>query len=249
MGIARCDSRPKKPFRFLDLPPELRDEIYKLALVESGTMTLVFKMKASRRIVARSSTWNPSGNYYSYPNPRSQEDSDPADKWEHGRLSPNLLAVNKQINREASAHLYQQPIALEDTRALHTFLAAIGPSNRLLLSNIIVRCYGSGRGALKAMNYAALTSLAPCVNLKKLKFDCCIGWWYTPKSAARQVYRDGHYFFEAYGCAKGKRDAGMDVIELRKWSEDYRTLPEPMTAADSHKCEREFQAELRKLLV
>lgn len=51
---------------------------------------------------------------------------------------PTLLAVNKQIRGEASSILYKQNIIFQDMRALHIFLAKIGPYNRQLLSNLTV---------------------------------------------------------------------------------------------------------------
>lgn len=166
-------------------------------------------------------------------------------------LSPNLLAVNKQIQVEATAWLYQQPVILEDTMALHTFLAAIGPSNRNAVTDIVVKGWGRGRGTHKAMNVAGMTSLADCPNLKRFRLDCDIAWRRHPKSLASQLYRDGHYFFERFGVVKGKKDAILDVLQLSECNFDRtgywnHVVNEP--EADAEEFKEAYAAEMRKLL-
>lgn len=154
-------SKPKKtknvpPFRFLDLPPEIRDEIYDLALTEPDGITLVPRTKDYRRTVTRGPITTQDGNNY-YGRPRRRF------YWGNGRnhssqtsaignptrqLVPNLLAVNKQIRNEASSILYKQDIILESTTSLHVFIAQIGPYNRQLLSDVTIKGWGSGRGMM-----------------------------------------------------------------------------------------------------
>ena len=160
--------------------------------------------------------------------------------------------MNRQIHSEAVGYLYKQPIILEDTFTLHTFLAAIGPTNRLVLSDITVKAWGNGRGVHKAMNFTSLTLLSTCTKLKYLTLDCQIGWRRQPKLLARQIFRDGHYFLEAFGDANGMKGAAIDVLELSDWNYDGNncygwrrsagSLPEPGTF------KKDFQAELKKLL-
>ena len=165
----------------------------------------------------------------------------PRDQWK--QLIPNLLAVSKQVRAEAVGYLYKQRIVVEDTMALHTFLAAIGQFNRGVLSEVVVKDWGCGRGAHKAMNVAALTALSTCTNLKKLNLDCRVGWQRTPKQLARQIFRDGHYFLEAFGAANGRRDAAVDVIELSDCNlGSVNESPGP----EKYKCQ--YEGELRKLL-
>ena len=248
--------KPRKPFPFLSLPQELRDYIYELALTEEEGLTLVSRTKAYRRTICRGVIYNNDGTRYyrRYRRRRfntarlsqSQED----EKANH--LSPNLLAVNKQIHAEAIGYLYKQPMIVDDTMTLHTFLAAIGASNRLALSDVTVKAWGVGRGTHKAMNFASLTLLATCTNLTRLSLDCEVGWMRQPKYLARQIFRDGHYFLETFGAANGKKDAAIDVLELSEWNYDkgnffpYRRLAGSLPEKEPYK--EAFRAELRKLL-
>ena len=239
----------------MSLPPELRDWIYELALTDDNGITLVSKTKAFRRTIARSPLQTIEGNYYCRMRHARQQLGQKIDKDvepEANPLAPNLLAVNKQIYSEGIGYLYKQSIILEDTMALHTFLAAIGPTNRLQLTDVTVRGWGNGRGTHKAMNVAALMMLAGCTNLRIFNLDCRIGWLRQPKHLAQQLYRDGHYFFEAYGAANGKKDAAVEVLQLDSWNFDRDNWFGWRGSADAlpekEKFKASFQKELKRLL-
>lgn len=209
---------------------------------------MISKTKSFRRTVGRGLVYDTDFSYY-----RPRRENIISERYQWNRLIPQLLAVSKQIHSEAVGYLYKQRIILEDTMALHTFLAAIGQLNQLILSNVVVKDWGCGRGTHKAMNVAALTSLATCTNLQKLHLDCKIGHQRTPKQLARQIFRDGHYFLEAFGATNGQKDAAVNVLELNDCNFDSRnwgwgrksnnSLPEP------EKFKSEFHEEMRKLLL
>lgn len=152
---------------------------------------------------------------------------------------------------EGVAWLYQQRLILQDTMTLHTFLAAIGPSNRKVVTDIVVEGWGEGRGTHKAMNVAGLTSLADCTNLKSFRLDCRIPWRRQMRDLARQLYRDGHFFFEQFGAANSRKDAVVDVLELSddNFEGGAGWLWHPRTGLSSVEENKEaFGAELRRLL-
>ncbi|KAK4503210.1 hypothetical protein PRZ48_006638 [Zasmidium cellare] len=264
-------SKPKKAkrepaFRFLDLPAELRDEIYDLALTEPDGITLVAKTKKFRRIVTRGPITTQDDDYYYGLQRRRRyywgyrNDGNNSQTTVIGQptrqLVPNLLAVNKQIRDEASSILYKQEIVLESTTALHIFITSIGAYNRQLLSDITIKGWGAGRGVTKGHNFAALSILATCTNLKSLFVDCAVGCYRTPKRLARQIFRDSHYFLEAFGAANGRYDAAVDILvfdDERQFNKNARTRYYERTSqtqereADPEK-KKEFEDELRKLL-
>lgn len=64
---------------------------------------------------------------------------------------------------------------------------------------------------------------------------------------ARQIYRDGHFFFEHFGAANGGKDAAIDVLEVSdsnfdKWYNRTENKP-------PEENQKDFEAELRKLLL
>lgn len=270
--------RPKKaakPFPFLRLPAELRDYIYELALVDPNGLSLVNKTKALRRTVTQGDILEEHGTGYRSwnflrRNPHLNHSQTSADQSEdegprvHARLSPSLLAVNKQVHAEAVSRLYAQPIALEDTLALHSFLGIIGAANRLELADLTVKSRGHGRGTHHAMNFASMTLLSTCTNLRKLRLDCLIySGWRTggPKATAAQLYRDGHCFLEALGTAHGRKDAAIDIVELGKEnfsrSGGRQRFVAPVEESEEDECVKrqlrkvlreDFTNELRKLL-
>ena len=167
---------------------------------------------------------------------------------QHNQLTPNLLAVNKQIHAEAVGYLYKQPVVLEDTVALHTFIAGIGPKNRLQLDDIVVKGWGTGRGTHKASNAASMTLLSTCTNLRKFTLNCHISWRRRdPRATARQLYRDGHHFLEGFGAANGRKDAALDVLVLSEWTSRENSMPEEREDK-AEESKYEFQREMRKLL-
>ncbi|CAK1364700.1 unnamed protein product [Cercospora beticola] len=268
--VARAFAKPRKdkkvkPFRFLDLSAELRNRIYEFALVEPSELTLVARTKNYRRGIVRGAidvaeTSRHYGKkyryrYYDWRIEGHDKDESEEPKNDERSLVPNLLAVNRQIREEASSYLYKQELILEDTNALHIFLACIGPSNRELLTDVTIRGWGVGRGTMKGYNFSALTMLQGCTNLQSLRFECSLDRYLDSASLARQIYRDGVFFLEAIGDAQGRYDAAVDVVQLGDWHFDpskrngwYGKNTGESAEVITQKRRSEFEAELRRLL-
>lgn len=152
---AKTAPKPKKvkPFRFLDLSAELRNEIYELALTEPDGLTLIAKASENRRSIQRGAiAVSTDKDYYGKAQRR------PSWRWRQNRdtrttsieynaqrsLVPNLLATCKQIRSEGSSYLYKQEIILADMHALHLFAASIGTHNRQLLTELTIRGWTEG---------------------------------------------------------------------------------------------------------
>lgn len=203
--------------------------IYEYALTDNQ-VGIVAKTKAHRRTITRSSAID----QVQYTN----------------AFIPALLAVNKQINNEAATFLYRQPFIVEDTYALHSFLATIGPGNCAKLSDITVKAFGGGRGAHKAMNFAAFVLLSSCTNLESLMFDAYMRWHGGPKLLARTVYREGFHFLQAYGTAKGDIHAAVSIIKLSQinFSGSHDAWRHSIVLLNETEFELKYQEELKGLL-
>ncbi|KAK4983378.1 hypothetical protein LTR66_008846 [Elasticomyces elasticus] len=221
------------PFPFLALPAELRNIIYDYALTDPKGINIEAKPKGYRRTAQRCGGPLPDCLVPFYPR----------------TLYPALLSVSRQINLEAGSILYKQEMVFNDTMALHTFLAQIGPTNRTLLSHVTLREYRTGRVANKAMNFPAFTLLASVTNLKRFNIDCMIGYFQEPKNMAKRVYRDAHHWFEGIGVAKGDKFAGVKVLDVAQENFDRRcwriTDYEEKELPNTRKL---FKKELRTLL-
>ena len=162
---------------------------------------------------------------------------------------PNILLLNKAIHVETQSILYAgNTFALDNTMALYTFLAIIGPKNRATLTEIIIQGWGEIK-AHKPLHSPTLTMLADAVNLTRLDFNCLITWggptWGGPTKAAKELYRGGFRWLEAIGAAKGSPDAGVDIITVNesnspRWMQNF--------AGSREEWMKVFGAELRRLL-
>lgn len=228
----------------MSLPAELKNEIYALALIDPNCIFLVSKTKRHRRIVQRSdpSAVRPGCGCRFH----SQSSASTSTVNKFAALIPNILLLNRAVYAETQPILYAgNTFALDDTSALHAFLANIGPKNRATVTDITLRGWGYTRGH-KAFNHSAFTMLASAMNLSSLRLDCRLNWG-GPQRVAKQLYRDGFHWLEAVGVAKGKFDAAIDVLEIS--DENWRRYYGRVADAPSPEHQREaFNAQLRRML-
>jgi hypothetical protein len=194
----------------MELPPELRDVIYEMALIDDNGILLAAITKGYRRTIYRC-PYDPGEWHYTR---RVLEKGETNRGVVSNELVPNLLAVSKQIHHEAVNMLYGQELMFQDTDALHRFLTIIGPRNaqRLLSIDIKELCRGKIRNTL---NHCAFMSLTTATKLKALHLPMDDFSQYTcAKTLARGLFCIAHFFLEAYGAAHGRKDAAIDVIQL-----------------------------------
>lgn len=214
----------KRIFPFDLLPAEIKNQIYELVLVSPDPIFLVSKIKALRRILVRDvmTDLNASGarrrsgmrSYWQRTLlPSSDGASTPAKLMS---MVPNLMLLNKQIYAETQPLLYSaNEFMLEDTTALHTFLASIGHNNVATLKDLTINGWGYTK-AHKAMNFPALTLLGGATRLERIEFNCEVSYG-GASNVAKQLYRDGHLWFEARGLA------AVDVMHFAKAQLSYTT--------------------------
>ena len=122
-----------------------------------------------------------------------------------------MLLLDKVTYSETQPILYgSNDFVLEDTTALHTFLAIIGARNVAALTDITVKGWGETK-TQKGLNYPALTLLVPAVKLERFMIDCRIHYA-GYKATARQLYREGHHWMEARG------EAAIEAIDMQQSS-------------------------------
>lgn len=87
-------------------------------------------------------------------------------------LQPAILRVCKSIYDEAISILYRQTLEFEHPIALQKFLFTIGPNNRLLLLNIVLRGWQDGEFPVWQQAFAsAFDRLLTAQNLKSIRMD------------------------------------------------------------------------------
>lgn len=102
------------------------------------------------------------------------------------------------------------------------------------------------------MNFSAFSLLVAATNLKSIFLDCSIGWYSEPEKVAGTVFRNAHYFLEAFGAANGDKGAAVDIIELgggtlsnNRYHYHRATTPDK---DDDEALQTRFQSKLRSLL-
>lgn len=130
-------------------------------------------------------------------------------------ILPSLLAVNKQIYAEAVNILYGNEFVFIDSEALYAFLIALGPSGARHLKSIRLMGWQHSRGK-GTYNHTCFDVLAWATNLTSFHITTPIGYYRSSNLGAGQFYRDAFRWLEAYGAAKGKRDAAIDILHLEE---------------------------------
>ena len=232
----------------MELPPELRDMIYEMALTDADGMQIVSTTKTYRRTVCRAASDNMEQCRYRQ---RGSRHRVPEDGTAPKQLVPNLLAVSKQIHNETINILYGHDFVFTDTDALHRFLTVIGAQNQKRLRSIDVQGFCTGRRTA-AINHCAFMALAGATNLKSLILSNDDFRHYSgPKGLARGLYSNTHFFLEAYGAANGRMDAAIDIIEVDEYAfESFYSYRRGINAKqqDPKENRRIYRAELCRLL-
>ncbi|KAL8879890.1 MAG: hypothetical protein Q9192_008139 [Flavoplaca navasiana] len=246
----------KKIFPFMSLPAEIKNMIYKYALISAYEISLAFKMKGYRHTVTLG---NPT-TFHDVPRKAYRKDFDgpaccryvPPARVSRPSLAPAIIALNHETHKQAQPVLYGANIfAFENPKALLAFCANIGPKNCAMLQKVNLKHFGN-TVVRRAQCYPAFAALASAVNLQFLNLDCSIRRG-DPVLTARQFFRNGHNWLEAVGANEGRRDAAVDRIQLgpENVARSRYGVPSIDDLTDEQKLEKMttlFQTELRRLL-
>ncbi|EAT82447.1 hypothetical protein HBI56_089130 [Parastagonospora nodorum] len=239
-----------KIFPFLQLPAEIRNMIYGYTLEDPSGINLVASFRHRRRTVERISPGLMSqiaGGYYS--RSRSQYYIDRNDTADPVELVPSLLAVSKQVYHEGRDVLYNNEFRFADTTVLYHFMLNISPAGAKQLKHLRIMSFNYSRG-MTAYNNACFAVLGQATNLKTLHIDQVSGRSGHSRGAAAKFYRDAFPWLEAVGAAKGKFDAGVELLQIDPDVFDHvywrcRGAQRNISPEDKH---AEFMTALRKLL-
>lgn len=223
--------------------------IYDLALTDANGVSIVGYQESYRHVARRGKVYASDAYRQTYRrrNHRYLKDGDQQEVSPiKTKFIPALLAVNKQIHDEGINLLYGHDFVFEDPTALHSFLAMIGPFNQKRLLNVGIMAWGQS-GVGKGNNHSGMTLLSGATNLKALNLMCDVGYYSNkPQWIARRLFRDGHWFFEAYGAANGRKDAVVDIIHMS--DENFKARYYRNEKGDATKDEQRFRTELSALL-
>ncbi|CAE7022840.1 hypothetical protein CFE70_003201 [Pyrenophora teres f. teres 0-1] len=250
----KSTSSPDKPlpkhkiFPFMLLPAEIRNIIYDYTLADPLGINLVAtihnRRRQAQRIPASLQKNISRGLYYKI---TSSTDTDTvAQDDEPAPLVPALLTVCKQIHSEGKDVLYGNDFVFADSLALYAFMINLGASGAKHIKKITLRGWLDGR-ATKCYNHCCFAALVSATNLTSFVIETPSSYHRSPQPLAHQLYRDAFPWLEAVGAAKGKVDAGLDVVQLgddffrRSWGHH------PYTGRKEEQVE-EFKSELGKLL-
>ncbi|KAI5250352.1 hypothetical protein E4T47_02311 [Aureobasidium subglaciale] len=155
------------PFRFMDLPPEIRVMIYKEALVESAR-DLSFVSKPNRRDFYRGEMKKKHYRYYGKDWAVRRDTNSDRDRTS---LQPTILGVSKAFRDEAIPHFYGQTFHFGHPSTLSLFLATVSPANRMLLKHIVVNGWSYNNKVWHSSIYSAFTLLTAATNIKSIRME------------------------------------------------------------------------------
>ncbi|OIW31431.1 hypothetical protein CONLIGDRAFT_631375 [Coniochaeta ligniaria NRRL 30616] len=201
----------QKIFPFMSLPPELRNKIYELALIDPNGVHIRSVKGWYRPQVGHCSPQHclPSPGYarfssYQWLRPDGAKTGPtpsgvPVDY--KPSLVPALLATCKTINAEAAPMFWGQPFYVADMTAMHAFLVRMSPVSMALMREVTIITWSASR-THKVMNMPTFGLLRGVVNLQRLTiFDTITNVSYRisrgpdgdaerAKQVARKVWRD-----------------------------------------------------------
>lgn len=224
-GIAHDDTRGLQPFRFADLPAEIRNQIYKLTLTTDEQVHLTLRHRKSRPTVV-------------------------LDKDYTLGLNPKFLLVNKAIYFEGRPILYENKFYFAGPNTLFTFLSGLSATFKSWIRDITFDFENPPFwNARKDFEYEylhylrpAFTALIGTTNLEHLHlyFDAESYAPYTVEEAdscteeeadsdiqdeedfPSKFYEDAYLWLEELVRQKGSKEEAVKMIDISLRTEEGR---------------------------
>lgn len=192
-----------KPFRFMDLPAELRNAIYDFALSRPYPLRLSHATRQGRHTVLSEIpyTW-------------------PVQKVGNGKtnLVPNLLLLNKAVRAESGPILYQNEFTFKDYKAIWHFMRPLSQTTKSWIERIGLEDL-RGKPSARAFAFPAFDSLATLPNLRSFQlmdFHTLPSFrYYSESRLVRSLVKEGYSWLEAVGEAKNNKYAAVELLTVR----------------------------------
>ncbi|KAI4738187.1 hypothetical protein E4T50_11349 [Aureobasidium sp. EXF-12298] len=239
------------PFRFMDLPPEIRVMIYKACLVESAKDLTYVTNKTNGRDIFRGSmkrsqigrNWG--GWRYKIKHDRYDVQRTP--------LLPVILRINKAIRDEAIPYLYAQPFHFATTHTFQLFFGRLSPANRMLLRNITIDGWTDTKQARMKDAQIIFSLLISATNIRSINisrraYAATDGPNYYGRGSGftnepYNFWRDIQYWADAMDAAHGKGAAKAALSFTKLCFGSPRELGNEDEVVD--KREKDFWAQLK----
>ncbi|KAK3716647.1 hypothetical protein LTR37_006277 [Vermiconidia calcicola] len=202
-GLQAILLRPAKAFPFLKLPEEVRNRIYKIYFAPGRVIDNPIVIEGRRN--SNKEMW---AKAYS----------------ESSKTRVGLLAVNKEIYKEAVPILYAHNLLFDSTSTLLDFLSQTPAEVKPRLRNI------TAKHLVKTQSRNCFLNLAPATNITRLHIVAGVASEADPAKAAKTFYGDAYRFLEAVGAKKGDKMGGVDVLSFGKQAlvtKDEKKNPKP----------------------
>ena len=188
-GLQAVLLRPAKAFPFLKLPEEVRNRIYKIYFAPGRVIDNPIVIEGRRN--SNKEMW---AKAYS----------------ESSKTRVGLLAVNKEIYKEAVPILYAHNLLFDSTSTLLDFLSQTPAEVKPRLRNI------TAKHLVKTQSRNCFLNLSPATNITRLHIGAGVASEADPAKAAKTFYGDAYRFLEAVGAKKGDKMGGVDVLSFGK---------------------------------
>lgn len=235
------------PFRFMELPPEIRVMIYKACLVESAK-DLSYVTKSNSRDLIRGSMERKTHRW------RGWVYRIKLDRWDVQRtsLQPVILRINKAIRDEALPYLYAQQFHFATTHTFQIFFGRISPVNRMLLRDIVIDGWTDTKHARNKDVQIIFSLLMSATNIRSIHLarraqgpgdGPRFGYGSSFTDNAYAFWSDIEYWADAMDAAHGKGAAKAALTFTKLCFGSPRELENEDEAVD--KREKEFWAKLK----